>query len=385
MVYYNIDDWGILMISGIICYSIIGTVIGVIFSLLYINFDKTWIKIVSSLLSIGGSVGFLVAADNFFVISEQNMKFWTASSLYAMFLLSFCVMMIIMCKLIKDKDDADILRIRDILLGRKSYIDKYYKKREQEIESKLPNLDLREQEISNREKELAGKQEYIESELNKLKQLSNKRLKIVLPRDKAILINKEFVELMPSYIADLATCINNLKRDTEDILNKNAFDLNDFKSYLILISTYVAQDLFGGKSNDIRIHFRFYNEQSEKYEKLIAIIGTKIVSKNMTPIPYANSMIQESFECKRAVIKSINSEHDYKSNNYTVWKDYMTYTFYNLKRNDRPFLTFGISVKNEVRFKNLFYFLNYFGLEEYLEEYLDQIDEQFNINTILYQ
>lgn len=373
------------MIPGIICYSIIGMVIGVIFSLLYINFDKTWIKIASSLLSFGGSAGFVVAADSFFVISEQNMKFWTASSLYFMFLLSFCVMMIIMCKLIKDKDDADILRIRDILLGRKSYIDKYYKKREQEIESKLPNLDLREQEISNREKELAGKQEYIESELNKLKQLSNKRLKIVLPRDKAILINKEFVELMPSYIADLATCINNLKRDTEDILNKNAFDLNDFKSYLILISTYVAQDLFGGKSNDIRIHFRFYNEQSEKYEKLIAIIGTKIVSKNMTPIPYANSMIQESFECKRAVIKSINSEHDYKSNNYTVWKDYMTYTFYNLKRNDRPFLTFGISVKNEVRFKNLFYFLNYFGLEEYLEEYLDQIDEQFNINTILYQ
>lgn len=373
------------MIPGIICYSIMGMVIGVIFSLLYINFDKTWIKIASSLLSFGGSAGFVVAADSFFVVSEQSMKFWTASSLYFMFLLSFCVMMIIMCKLIKDKDDADILRIRDILLGRKSYIDKYYKKREQEIESKLPSLDLREQEISNREKELAAKQEYIESELNKLKQLSNKRLKIVLPRDKAILINKEFVELMPSYIADLATCINNLKRDTEDILNKDEFDLNDFKSYLILISTYVAQDLFGGKSNDIRIHFRFYNEQSEKYEKLIAIMGTKIVSKNMTPIPYENSMIQESFECKRAVIKSINSEHDYKSNNYTVWKDYMTYTFYNLKRNERPFLTFGISVKNEVRFKNLFYFLNYFGLEEYLEEYLDQIDEQFNIKKILYQ
>lgn len=385
MVYYNTDDWGVLMIPGIICYSIMGMVIGVIFSLLYINFDKTWIKIASSLLSFGGSAGFVVAADSFFVVSEQSLKFWTASSLYFMFLLSFCVMMIIMCKLIKDKDDADILRIRDILLGRKSYIDKYYKKREQEIESKLPSLDLREQEISNREKELAAKQEYIESELNKLKQLSNKRLKIVLPRDKAILINKEFVELMPSYIADLATCINNLKRDTEDILNKDEFDLNDFKSYLILISTYVAQDLFGGKSNDIRIHFRFYNEQSEKYEKLIAIMGTKIVSKNMTPIPYENSMIQESFECKRAVIKSINSEHDYKSNNYTVWKDYMTYTFYNLKRNERPFLTFGISVKNEVRFKNLFYFLNYFGLEEYLEEYLDQIDEQFNIKKILYQ
>lgn len=373
------------MISGIICYSIIGMVLGVIFSLLYINFDKTWIKIASSLLSFGGSAGFVVAADNFFDISEQNMKFWTASSLYFMFLFSFCVMMIIMCKLIKDKDDADILRIRDILLGRKAYIDKYYKKREQEIEAKLPNLELREQEISNKEKELEGRQTYIESELNKLKQLSNKRLKIVLPRDKAILINKEFVDLIPSYIADLATCISNLKRDTENLLTKDDFNLNIFKSYLILISTYIAQDFFGGKSNDIRIHFRFYNEQSEKYEKLVAIMGTNIVSKNMTPIPYANSMIQESFECKRAVIKSINSEHDYRSNNYTVWKDYMTYTFYNLKRNEKPFLTFGISVKNEVRFKNLFYFLNYFGLEIYLEEYIDQIDERFNIEKILYQ
>lgn len=385
MVYYNTDDWGILMISGIICYSIIGTVIGVIFSLLYINFDKTWIKIVSSLLSIGGSVGFLVAADNFFVISEQNMKFWTASSLYAMFLLSFCVMMVITCKLIKDKDDADILRIRDILLGQKSYIDKYYKKREAEIESQLPDLELREEEVINKEKELAGKQTYIESELNKLKQLSNKRIKIVLPRDKDIIINKEFVELMPSYIADVAICISNLKRETEELLERDNFNLNNFKSYLILISTYIAQDFFGGKSNDIRIHFRYYNEQSEKYEKLVAIIGAKIVNKNMTPIPYKNSMIQESFECKRAVIKSINSEHDFQSNNYTIWKDYMTYSFYNLKRNEKPFLTFGISVKNEVRFKNLFYFLNYFGLEVYLEEYIDQIDEQFNIEKILYQ
>ena len=268
------------MIAGMICYAVIGMVIGVIFSLLYINFDKTWIKIASSLLSFSGSAGFIVASDNFFNISEQMMKFWTASSLYFMFLLSFCVMMFIMCKLIKDKDDADILRIRDILLGRKSYIDKYYKKREQEIDSKLPDLELREQEILKKEKEVAAKQVYIESELNKLKQLSNKKLKIVLPRDKDILINNEFVELIPSYIADSATCISNLKRDTEKFLEKEEININNFKSYLILISTYIAQDFFGGKSNDIRIHFRYFNEESEKYEKLIAIMGTKIVNKN---------------------------------------------------------------------------------------------------------
>lgn len=290
-----------------------------------------------------------------------------------------------MCKLIKDKDDADILRIRDILLGQKSYIDKYYKKRENEIDSKLPDLESREKEVLKREKEINGKQAYVESELSKLKQLSNKKIKINLPNDKDILINKEFVDLMPSYIADLSTCISNLKNHTKDFINKDSINLNSFKSYLILISTYIAQDFFGGKSNDIRIHFRYYNEQNETYEKLVAIMGTNVVTKNMTAIPYSNSMIQKSFECNRAVIKSINSEYDYRSNNYTVWKDYMTYAFYNLKKNDKPYLTFGISVKNEVRFRNLFYFLNYFRLEEYLEDCIDQVDEKFNIEKILYK
>lgn len=373
------------MIAGIICYAIIGSVIGVIFSLLYINFDKTWIKISASLISFGGSSGFIVVADKFFGISEQKMKFYTASSLFSMFLISFFIMMLIMCKLIKDKDNSDVLRIRDILLGQKSYIDKYYKNREREIDSKLPDLELREKEILKKEKELSAKQEYVESELIKLKQLGNKKLKIILPKNKYILINKEFIDLMPSYIADLSTCISNIRGYTKDFIETGNFNLNSFKSYLILISTYIAQDLFGGKSNDIRIHFRYYDRKSEKYEKLIAIMGATVVTKNMTPIPYANSMIQKSFECNRAVIKSINSEYDFRSNNYTVWKDYMTYSFYNLKKDGIPYLTFGISVKNEVRFKNLFYFLNYFGLEELLEDCIDQIDERFNIGKALEQ
>lgn len=37
----------------------------------------------------------------------------------------------------KDRDDGDILRIRDIILGQKNYIETYYKKREKEIDDKL--------------------------------------------------------------------------------------------------------------------------------------------------------------------------------------------------------------------------------------------------------
>ena len=117
----------------------------------------------------------------------------------------------------------------------------------------------------------------------------------------------------------------------------------------------------------------------------MAIIGETIVSKPMTFIPYSDdSMIKRSYECKRALIKSINIDHDYRSNNYTVWQDYMTYTFYNFKIQDKPYLSFGISVKNEARYKKLFHFLNYFKLEIYLQENIEKLNEYVSIENILY-
>ena len=68
--------------------------------------------------------------------------------------LSIIISLFIMCILIKDKDDTDILRIRDILLGQKSYIEKYYQSRQQEIDDKLniKKLQEREKKVSEREK-----------------------------------------------------------------------------------------------------------------------------------------------------------------------------------------------------------------------------------------
>ena len=98
------------------------------------------------------------------------MKFWTTTSLFLTLLVSFIIMMILMCKLIKDKDDNDILRIRDILLGQKSYIDKYYEKRTKEIDNKLqiPLLEERERKIAQKENDIITKESFITDELNKL-------------------------------------------------------------------------------------------------------------------------------------------------------------------------------------------------------------------------
>lgn len=245
--------------------------------------------------------------------------------------MSVIIALIIMCKLIRDKDDNDVIRIRDILLGQKSYIEKYYEKRKSEIDNKLPILEARENEILHMEKMINDEKKYIEQEKEKLNILGNKKLKFILPEKKSIILNDEFIGLMPSYISDLTKCIYDLKNHTESFVKKEIISRSELSSYFLSISLFIEQDFFGGISKDIRVHFRIYNEKSELYEKYVAISGSQIVTRSMTPIPYQGSMIKKSYECKRALIKSINSIYDFSSDNNTVWKDYMTYAFYNLK------------------------------------------------------
>lgn len=374
------------MSAAITCYAVIGGVIGSVFALLFINFDKSWKKILSFIFGIGGSSGLIFVCADYFEITEQNMKFWTTTSLFLTLLVSFIIMMILMCKLIKDKDDNDILRIRDILLGQKSYIDKYYEKRTKEIDNKLqiPLLEERERKIAQKENDIITKESFITDELNKLNDLGNRKIRIELPENKKIIITDKFIKVLPSYIESFTKCITDIKKYTEGFLdNKEQVSYDEIISYLLSASTFISQNLFGG-NNDIRVHFRYYDEETQLYEKLISVIGTKVDSKSMTAIPYNNSMIQKSNELKRCLIKSINTTYNYQSNNYTKWKDYMTYTFYNLTHNNMPILTFGISVRNDERYKDLFYFLGFVEFEVYLNDYIESINQIVNFEEILY-
>lgn len=375
------------MIAACFCYIVIGVVIGSIFALLFINFDKSWKKIISFLFGIGGSSGLIVVCKNYFEITNQNMKFWTTTCLCISLMVSFIVLMIVMCKLIKDKDDNDILRIRDILLGQKSYIDKYYEMRCNEIDQKLniQELKKRELEIIKRENSIENKELYLAQELKKLEQLGNKKLKIQLPEKANIIITNEFLKIMPSYIRDLSKCISDIDKFTEQFIDENEnIAIKEITAYLMFICLSISEYIFGGRSQDVRIHFRKYNSETKLYEKMVAVIGGKTISRKMTPIPYCDSMIERSDKCKRALIKSINSDYDFSSNNNTVWKDYMTYSFYGIRYNNLPILSFGISVKNEERFKQIFYFLNYFRIEECLEENIERINDVFDIKSIFY-
>lgn len=44
----------------------------------------------------------------------------------------------------------------------------------------------------------------------------------------------------------------------------------------------------------------------------------------------------------------------------------------------------GISVKNAERYRNLFYFLEYVEFDTFVNDRLEEIDNKFNIPSILY-
>lgn len=378
------------------CFATVGIAFGLLFVLLFVRFDDKWKVLLESLFGIGGSGGGLVFLFKIFKITDQNQQFSTTTFFMIGLIVSSITFLFIMCNIIKDKDDADILRIRDILLGQKEYINKYYKQREKEIDSKLniSLLEQREKEIRKKEKAIKDKETFLENEENKLNTLGKKKLKLFLPENNNIILTNVHLEELPSYANNIFRCIYDMLNITHSFLEENQENRENkitkivLNSYLISILTCIQKDIFNSSSNsnDVRLHFRYYNPETRSYDALVAVIGSKVSTSRITSIPIdEDNMISRSSICKRALIKSINPQHNYISNNYTAWKDYITYTFYNLKYKDTPFLSFGISVKNSVRYASTFYFMNYFMFEDSLRENIELLNDSHNIKELLYE
>lgn len=374
-----------------ICFGNIGLglVVGLIFSLLFVSFDAGWKKILSVVFAFGTSGVGLWAIYDKYGITDYIRAFTAIGTFSASFLITFIVFMLIMCKIITDKDDKDILRIRDIILGQRRYIEKYYEKREREIDEKLniPALEKREQDVFLREQHCSAQFEILERDKEVLNKLTENKLRIRLPEKKNLVVTKEFLDLFPSYVEDLSAFIKGIRSETDLFLESHeSIILEDFKVFLVLLSIQTIEHLFGKGSKDVRVHFRYYDEGKKGYKKLISVIGGTESNRDLTFIPYDKAnMIIKSFECKRALIKSHNIDYDFVGNNSTTWTEYMTGTFYNITRSGKPCLSFGISVKNAVKFKHLFNFLNYCKFEAYLQEVIEQINDHHCIETVLYE
>ena len=369
-----------------ICFECIGIVVAFVFVMLLISFDSKWKILLEGIVGVAGNAAVLTTLFKVFMINDSALRSMAGASLYSGFIIGVIIELFALCRLIKDKDDENIIRIRDILLGQKSYIEKYYKSRSDEIDKRLglPKLEEKNRELEAREKSISCKEEYLAEQEKRIKHLGNKKVKIELPEKVEVIVTEEFMSNLPSYTIDFFNCIVEINTIADGIFNKPDICLNDLKGYLLSIAMSISKHLFSS-SQDIRIHFRYYNLETMKYEKLISLTGSKLSSKSLTPIPYENSMIEKSYELKRALIKSINSDYDYVSANNRVWKDYLTYSYTGVMIDNRPVLSFGISVKNETRFKDIFYYINFIGIENYLNEKIDSFNHNKDIKSLLYE
>jgi hypothetical protein len=366
----------------------LGIITSLLFTLLFVNFDATWKKTLSTLFSacIGGTgiwgIFKTTQADNSTMI-------WLSIGIFAIsFTLMYVLLMLVLCKLLKDNDQRNVLRIRDIILGQKKYIDIYYDQRSAEIKQSLnyDNLKQWETDIKRREEHCIKQAEQLESEREELNNLTDGKLRIKLPESKNLAVTKEFLNLFPSYVDSFSSFAEGIKKETDLFLGEyDTIGIAELKIYLTILSVQILEHLFGKYARDVRIHFRFYDKKKNGYSKLISIINGKSSLRDLTFIPYDQAnMILKSYECKRALIKSHNLKYDYKGNNSTIWTEYITGTFYNIQVNKIPCLSFGISVKNSTKYKHLSNFLNYCKFESYIQEEIERIDERFNIISVLY-
>ena len=298
-----------------LCFCYIGVLFGIIFTLLFINFDSQWKIWLEMLFGAGGSAGGLLYFFKVFNVKNQNQMFLTTLCFVGSMVLSIIISLFIMCILIKDKDDTDILRIRDILLGQKSYIEKYYQSRQQEIDDKLniKKLQEREKKVSEREKEVTDNERklkedkiFLESEEKRILDLGKTKLCLELPVNKKITITKEFMKIMPSYTKDICNCMNAINNQTILFLDRyknniNEANLLDLKAYLSSISTYILNVIFGS-GDGVRIHFRYYSHEDNGYQMLIAVSNGSNRITSMTIIPYdSDNMIKQSCKVKKRI------------------------------------------------------------------------------------
>lgn len=378
-----------MLVASVFSHIALGALLSLIFTLYYVNGDGKWKLFLEILIGAGGNFSAIFLLDNWLKPSDAVIRMYSIGSCIISFFAVTFVLLVIFSYIIKDKDDKDIIRLRDIMLGQTSWINKYYERRSQEIDNKLniPALESKAKDLTKRENSIIEKERFIKEEQEKLSQLTNKKLRFNLPEDVDIVLNKEYIAAMPAYISDIIRCINDVNACTNMILKKpkEELDITVIKSYFVSLATYISTDVFGGNTPNVRVHFRIYDREKNGYVKLVAVIGTSIVNKDLTFIPYDDdSMIKKSYECRRALIKSINSDHDYKSNNYSVWEDYLTYTCYDIKYGNIPFLSFGISIKNAVRYRKILHFLNYFRIEDFLQHNIEKVDEYINLSEIFY-
>ncbi len=372
-----------------VIYGLVGIIIGSVSSIFFFRMDVTWKKIITIGSSGGSYFGSITVLNKFFEINDVNLKIF----LFMIFLIGFAGGILVtfykLCTLLKNQDGSNVIRVIDIFLGHKSFIDNYYNTRKDEIDNSLnyEKLVLLKDSVETQKRKLENREILINELEEKYKEQIKDGISIALPVGQYIPVTKQFINLFPDYIESYSRFVSNINGYTVDFEKKVKSKEYDVKvllhSYFLAVCTFAITDLFGVNcSNKIRAHFRFLNNDNA-YISLVATYGAAIYDRALTPIPINVGLISRSSQIQRSIIRSLNLDCDFETANHGVYEDYITMTFGNIKKDNVPFLTMGIAVKNKERYKNMMYFLNFCKIENIIQESIDRIGQMCNIIDII--
>lgn len=202
-------------------------------------------------------------------------------------------------------------------------------------------------------------------------------------------------KVLPGWVKEYKNDFSKYKNNSRQIHKKRQEVL---KMFLMEICSYLKMYLTDYVG--IRIHFRGLNKKGTHY---IGIIASTIKSdsddlatdwrNNLTPIPVKEGLIYHSWKLRSGLLKSLNSRLNLQTKSSKIWVEYLTYTFTKLGNNKGyPILSMGISVDKKfyLEKKNLFCFLAYIGIGEYVEEWISEycqrckrIDPLYNLDRIV--
>ena len=155
--------------------------------------------------------------------------------------------------------------------------------------------------------------------------------------------------------------------------------------------TYITENV------GIKVHFRA--SKNNYYLGLIASTDDDDAidlacdwTTKMTPIPMYQGLIYYSSRYRAPLLKSLNTKLNFKGQNDSIWKDYVTFTFPNLHTGMTPLISYCISVhKDYYKSKgNILKILAYLNLgdviEKYILDYINicvSIDKTYNLENII--
>jgi hypothetical protein len=225
-----------------------------------------------------------------------------------------------------------------------------------------------------------------------------------------IAINQKFVELIPDYLTNLLdfntmmnqSLDNSVKRFSKQykskLWNKNtllSMEMDELRLFLMDICGYIKKYITD--SVGIRVHFRctkdkYYLGVLASTEKEDSVDMDTDWSTDLTPIPVTQGLIYYSTQLKAPLLKSLNPKLNYKGNNDSIWKEYLTYSFRNLDNGKKSVLSMAISVHKDYLLdrKELFMLLSYTSFGELIERYImkycercSHYDKAYNIEKIV--